>query len=285
MNSLSAALDAGHGSTGAGAARPPAQRMRQSRFLNELCREYALAPSAVLIRTAEAELLSTLPMEGPLLDLCCGDGYFASLLLPGGMGAGCDRSRAALEQAHSRGQYQVLACADVARGLPFRDEAFRTVLSNSSLEHVREVDVTLQEITRVLRRGGRFYTTFASSYAYEWWPCGHRALRRYLEFQPVHNYPPLEKWFSQMEKAGLHVVGHQYYLSRSATRLMLFMDYHSSHVWLTSDLTAARPVIRIMRLVPRRALARLWQWAFGGTRIGAGERGGGVLIMAERPAL
>ncbi len=235
------------------------------------------------MRTPETELMSALPMEEPVLDLCCGDGYFGSLLSPEGMRAGCDQSLQALEQALSRGQYEVVACADVTRGIPFRDEAFRAVISNSSLEHVTDLEMTLREIARVLQKGGKLYTTLASSYAYQWWPCGNRALTRYLEFQPVHNYPTLEVWATEMEKAGLRIVEHYYYLSRCSTRLMLFLDYHFSHAWLTTDRTLARPAIGFMRLLPRSILAWFWQHAFGGIRIGAGERGGGILIVAERP--
>jgi ubiquinone/menaquinone biosynthesis C-methylase UbiE len=222
-------------------------------------------------------------MEKPVLDLCCGDGYFCSLFAPTGVAAGCDFSLAALRQAHHREQYGLVACADVARGIPFQGESFQTVVSNSSLEHVKNVDVTLQEVSRVLKKGGRFYTTFASSFSYDWWPCGQQALRRYIEYQPVYNYPPIEEWQERMGKAGLHVVGHQYYLSRAATRLMVFLDYHFSRVYVTRDRTLTRPVIRLMRTIPPRLWARLWKTAFARVQIPMGERGGGILIVAERP--
>ena len=254
----------------------------KSKYFSRLSSYYAFVPSAVLIRTAEAELLSALPMEKPVLDLCCGDGYFCSLFSPDGVAAGCDFSLAALRQARDRKQYGVVVSADVARGIPFRDESFQTVFSNSSLEHVKNVDVTLQEISRVLKKGGLFYTTFASHFAYEWWPCGQQALQRYLKFQPVYNYPPLDEWQERMGKAGLHVVAHQYYLSRPATRLMVFLDYHFSHVYLTSDRTLARPVIWTMRLISAMVWAHLWRNLFGRIRLPAGERGGGILIVAER---
>lgn len=261
---------------------PIAPTLGKSRHFPSLCSRYAAAPSAVLMRTPEAELLSALPMEEPVLDLCCGDGYFCSLLAPAGVAAGCDFSLSALRQARSRGQYGIIARADVARGIPFRDSAFRTVFSNSSLEHIVDVDRALREIQRLLQKGGRFYTTFASSFAYDWWPCSQEALARYLKFQPVHNYPPLEEWERRIEAAGLHVVSHRYYLSRGATRLTAFLDYHLSRVYITPDRTLARPIVRAMSLVGRGALARLWRAAFTGVRIDSGEFGGGLLIVAER---
>lgn len=236
----------------------------------------------VLIRTAEAELLSALPMEPPILDLCCGDGYFASLIRPEGFEAGCDLSESALKRAIKRGIYKCLACADVTKGIPFPDACFSTVVSNSSLEHVNDIDATLREIARVLKPGGRLYTTFASHYAYEWWPCGKSALSRYLSFQPVYNYFSLQEWERRMVAAGLHVLAHQYYLSKNVTRVFLWLDYHFSHVYLTSDRTLARFFVRGLHFVPKRVLARLWRLLFSRIRICPDGAGGGILIIAER---
>lgn len=259
-----------------------ADRIGESRYLLELSNRYAFAPSAVLIRVAEVELLSALPIEPPVLDLCCGDGYFCSLICPGGVEAGCDLSLPALKRARDLWQYRGVACADVAAGIPFANESFQTVISNSSLEHVKNVDIAMREIARVLRQGGRFYTTFASDLAYKWWPCGRNALDRYIDFQPVFNYFTLEEWERRMVKGGLRVIGHQYYLSKAATRLMMFLDYHFSHVYMTSDRTLARPVVGVMRMLPAALWAKLWQMLFARVRILADGEGGGILIAAER---
>jgi len=256
--------------------------MGDSKFLSQLSHYYALAPSAILIRTAEAELLSALPMEPPVLDLCCGDGYFCSLVRPGGVEAGCDLSMSALQLAQERGQHRVVACADVARGIPFRDKTFQTVISNSSLEHVENVDITLQEVARVLKPGGKFYTTFASHFAYEWWPCGQNALKHYLSYQPVYNHFPLGEWEQRMAIAGLRVVGHQYFLSKAATRLLMFLDYHFSHVHMTSDMTLARPLVKAMTIISPKLWSIVWRKFFAYIKIPANPEGGGILIIAER---
>lgn len=259
-----------------------ARHLGESKHFRQLALRYAFAPSAVLIRAAEAELLSALPMKPPVLDLCCGDGYFCSLICPDGVEAGCDLSLPALKKARDLWQYRGVACADVAAGIPFANEGFQTVVSNSSLEHVKNIDIALQEIARVLSPGGRFYTTFASDLAYEWWPCGRNALDRYLDFQPVLNYFTLEEWERRMVKVGLRVIGHQYYLSKAATRLTMFLDYHFSHVYMTSDRTLARPVVGMMRVLHAALWAKLWQMLFARVRILADGEGGGILIVAER---
>ncbi|MGB3903590.1 MAG: hypothetical protein WBB22_01575, partial [Anaerolineae bacterium] len=128
------------------------------------------------------------------------------------------------------------------------------------------------------------YTTFASHFAYEWWPCGQNALTRYLSFQPIYNYSSLQEWEHLMGMVGLRVVDHQYYLSKTATRLLCFLDYHFSHVYMTSDTTLARPIIRAMRRIPPKVWARLWDKLFARIDILARAKGGGILIVAGKPA-
>ena len=256
----------------------------ESLFLSELSHYYVFAPSAVLIRTAEAELLSTVSIESPALDLCCGDGFFASLIYPSGFEAGCDVSESALQQATKRNIYGCLACADITSEIPFPDAYFNTVVSNSALEHIEDIDDALQEVARVLKPGGRLYTTCGSNFAYEWWPLGHDALNRYLAFQPVYNCFSLQEWERRMGMVGLRVMDHQYYLSKPATQLLMFLDYHFSHVYGISNRTLVGLIIRNMRRVPRNVWSVLWQKLFGGINLLARGAGGGMLIVAEREA-
>ena len=221
-------------------------------------------------------------MSPPALDLCCGDGFLASLIWPEGIDAGCDISVPALKRATSRENYNGVICCDVTGCLPFQSRSFHTVVSNSSVEHLRDVDNALEEVARVLKPGGRLYLTLASHHAYRWWPCGQAALKRYLEYQPVRSCFSLQEWTRHMRVAGLRVIDHQYYLSKRATRLFLFLDYHYSHVHMTSDSTLARPIVRRMRLVPERMWAACWKRMFARIGIPTQGEGGGILIVAER---
>ncbi len=260
----------------------PAARFSASLHFRDLTRHYALTPSAVLIRTPEAELLSKMWVQPPILDLCCGDGYFASLIRDVGFDAGCDLDDPALHHAARRGLHKHLARANIVQGIPFRDGYFGTVVSNSSLEHVEGIDAALREISRVLRRDGRLHMTLGSDFAYKWWPCGHDALRSYKSFQPVHNAFSLEEWTCRMADAGLTVVDHSYYLSRRATRLLTFLDYHLSKAHMTQRPTLARPLVKMLRVAPRPFWTALWRILFARVGILQPEEGGGIWITAER---
>lgn len=109
-----------------------------------------------LLRAVEARLYQDLlPLKDPVLDVGCGDGHFASVAFPTSLAAGIDPAPPALVEAHARGAYQGVA-RSLGSALPFSDGSFATVISNSVLEHIPELDPVLAEIVRVLQAEGRF---------------------------------------------------------------------------------------------------------------------------------
>ena len=253
-----------------------------SKFYSRIANHYALTPSAVIIRTAEAELISSLPILPPALDLCCGDGFITSMVHPGEFEAGCDISQDALNKARNLDYYKILEYADVSKNIPFPDSQFETVISNSSLEHVKDIGAALKETARVLKPGGKLYVTFASDYAYDWWPVGKHALQKYLGFQPVYHYDSLKKWEERFNQNGLRVSYYCYYLSKPATKVLLFMDYHLSNAYLGKTFSLARPIIKSMSLIPKFMWAAIWKMMFASITINTQNKGGGIIIAAER---
>nr|HID14397.1 class I SAM-dependent methyltransferase [Anaerolineae bacterium] len=109
-----------------------------------------------LLRAVEARFYAGLPLPRPALDLGCGDGHFASVAFDGPLEAGLDPWWGPLIEARDRSAYRVLAQAVGAR-MPYPDGYFATVVSNSVLEHIPQVQPVLAEVARVLQPGGRFY--------------------------------------------------------------------------------------------------------------------------------
>lgn len=90
--------------------------------------------------------------DGLLLDAGCGSGrIWPRLQRPL---VGIEYKRAGLPPRPAA----PVAAADI-RALPFRDESFGTVLCAEVIEHVREDDVLLRELRRVLHPGGRLVLT------------------------------------------------------------------------------------------------------------------------------
>jgi ubiquinone/menaquinone biosynthesis C-methylase UbiE len=95
-----------------------------------------------------------------VLDWGCGLGQVSDLLLKAGLNVTSFDYRAdAPDAVRPLERYpDVLAhLSSDPVALPYADESFDAVLSCGVLEHVLDPDASLDEVARVLRRGGRFY--------------------------------------------------------------------------------------------------------------------------------
>ncbi|WP_376792223.1 class I SAM-dependent methyltransferase [Thermoflexus sp.] len=184
-----------------------------------------------LLRGVEARFYQGLEMPEPVLDLGCGDGHFATIAFPGKVMVGLDPERRALREAAARRAYRWVVQADGAR-MPFPAGFFRTVISNSVLEHIPDVEAVLQEVARVLRPGG--YFLFCSpSHRFVEFLSVYRLLRRLGLGRAAEAYGRLfnrisrhyhcdapEVWASRLGRAGLRPLRWWFYFSRSATALL-----------------------------------------------------------------
>ena len=198
-----------------------------------------------LLRAVEARFYQDLlPLEEPVLDLGCGDGHFASVTFPHELQAGIDPSAACLAEARGRGAYGLLPRA-LGDALPFPDGHFATVISNSVLEHIPDLDPVVAEIARVLRppdppgddqgashRGGRlifcvpgdhftellFFSTLFRRLRLEG-PA--RAYERYFDrISRHHHCDDVETWQQRLAAAGLEMAQSFPYFSQRATHAL-----------------------------------------------------------------
>ncbi|EKE01963.1 MAG: hypothetical protein ACD_21C00014G0004 [uncultured bacterium] len=118
-----------------------------------------LAPLPLAVeRTLECEILSLKKMEQPILDLGCGDGIFASILFDEKIDVGVEPNPKELESAKSFGVYhELIQC--YGDNIPKPSGQFKTILSNSVLEHIPKLDAVLQEAHRLLSDEGVMYVT------------------------------------------------------------------------------------------------------------------------------
>jgi ubiquinone/menaquinone biosynthesis C-methylase UbiE len=173
----------------------------------ELVPEDAGPPPAHVAEFAEA----LAPAERAL-DLGCGDGRLTTSIEAAHLTA-ADVSEVALDRARARLPDAEIVLVEPDRPLPFADNEFDLVLCAETLEHVRDVQLTLSEIRRVLRPGGRLALTTPG--ASRW-----RVLVRGLE----HPFSPHLRAFSRrslrmtMETMGFQVLSLE---TRKGTLLML----------------------------------------------------------------
>ncbi len=197
-----------------------------------------MAPHRALLRSVEARLMSRVAWVRPVLDVGCGDGHFASVAYRQPIDVGLDLHERDMREAAARRPevYRTLVRAS-ATAMPFPDATFGTVLSNSSVEHIPDIDAALREIARVLRPGGTFAATMPSEH-YPEFLLGATLARRLGSRRASHAYgaffnrishhyhvDPLEVWRRRFEQAGLELVEHCHYFSPAAHRAFDLAHY------------------------------------------------------------
>jgi SAM-dependent methyltransferase len=159
-----------------------------------------------LLRAVEARFYQDLlPLEEPVLDVGCGDGHFAAVAFP-----------------------RPLTARSLGDALPFASDYFRTVVSNSVLEHIPAVEPVVAEIARVLQPGGRlifcvpgdhftellFFTQLFRKWRLEGLA---RAYEAYFDRISRHRHcDGPQVWQARLAAAGLDLTASFYYFSARA---------------------------------------------------------------------
>ena len=108
------------------------------------------------------EFVRGLGRVGRALDLGCGDGRLTAELDAAELTA-ADVSRVALDRARERLPAVTLVELEPDAPLPFGDGSFELVLSAETAEHVRDLQLFLSEVRRVLVPGGELALTTPAS--------------------------------------------------------------------------------------------------------------------------
>ncbi len=244
----------------------------------------------VLIRSVECLLLAEVPFERPLLDIGAGDGHFASALFTEPVDVGVDIDQAPMREAQKRGSYRNLIQASATR-LPFPDGCFRTVMCNSTFEHIPEVESALAEAGRVLAPRGLLLTTMPSQYFNRYMlpvrvagllrvnSLGERYLRWFNRRARHFHLEPPEVWIRWFEAAGFEVVRWRYYFPPS------------SHTFFELAHYVSIPSLLVKRLLgrwvlwPGKARFKPLLWAVNqAARLGPPDTGAGIFFICQRVA-
>jgi SAM-dependent methyltransferase len=259
-----------------------------------LLRYLAVAPMALAVeRSLECNLLSSQPFQRPVLDLGCGDGIFASILFDQPLDVGLDPNARELEVARTRDAYEELL-AGFGDQIPKPDASVNTILSNSVLEHIPDLDPVLGEAFRVLKSGGRMYATVPSdrfsTYTFTWQCLASLGLtglaRRYEKhfdrfWQHYHCYDE-QGWTKRFEAAGFEVERCVAYASRRICMLDSVGCFLAVPAWFTKKLLNRWILMPSLRRSIARGLHGLLRRHIR-CEEPADEAGGLVLLVARKP--
>ena len=253
----------------------------------------AHAPLALAFeRVLECRILSRQPFEHPILDIGCGEGLFAKILFADKIDTGIDPNSRELKRARELDIYaELVEC--YGNAIPKPDGCYRTVISNSVVEHIPDFQSVLREAYRLLAPGGRLYLTVPSDKfdQYTWISqalalVGLTALQRrfrasYNRFWAHYHFYAPEQWAKMIESCGFQVVAFHSYGPKRACLMNDFLVPFSVPELVTKRLFnrwTLFPRLRRVLLAPVLGIA--------GSILNGAERcddGGLVFLAARKP--
>lgn len=231
--------------------------MNNSKLLEIATKTYYWKPMAAFFRYLEMRLYSDLRvvLNGPILDLGCGDGGVAYMLRKSGLIerplCGIDISHRELKKAKERNEHLYIQRTD-ANCLPFRNESFSSILCNGALESISPgVETSLKEIVRVLKTNGMFVATVPTDkfidviilpkvlnkYSSTWSAKYEKKLNKRLTHFNV--YSP-EQWGKIFENNGLKIIDTKE-----------FFSYKAGFIWNIMTLQIFR-IFSVLKFVKNR---------------------------------
>jgi SAM-dependent methyltransferase len=232
-------------------------------------------PSLGLWRAAEIAVLREQTYDRPIVDLGCGDGLVTSMVLPG-VEIGVDPEQKPLIQAQERGIYDRLLALPIEQS-QIPDESIGTVVSNSVLEHIPQLDSVLEAVARMLKPGGTLIFTTPTEAFGEWLALPLKRYATWRNHQLSHlNLWSLGQWTQQLERVGLEIEVVRPYLRRELVSTWDGLEL-LQQIWI-----AQRRVFGVVwRSIPPSMMERMAQWA-STLDLSASAPGGGRLIVARK---
>lgn len=235
----------------------------KSAYLNAFIREYWFAPQDVLLRSTEANIIGACRFTHPILDIGIGDGGISRFLFPKNfkIDVGIDLQDCGLKQAKATGVYKKVLRAD-AQNMPFRSESFRSVVSNSTFEHIKDDVQAVYEVSRVLTKYGYFFQTVPSIYlpktilSLEGNNNQARKKREWFDNRVSHfHYRSLFEWKSILKKNNLTLVFYKYYFPYETTALWYRLMKISTTGFRNKEVWSYLAHTRLRNIIPEKLAA------------------------------
>lgn len=201
------------------------------------------------LRAVEGSFYQTIALHETALDLGCGDGHFTSATFAnrGVRFIGIDPDLGSLREA---GRYELFAQLICAKGnqLPFRAGFFKTIVSNSVLEHIPDVDAVFWEANRVIAPKGKFLlcvpnsnfthnlsiARFLDSVGLTGIAKGYRRLFNKIS---RHYHPDSEDtWLKRISAAGFQVAASWNYFTRKSLAILEWGHFFGLPAWVNRKL-------------------------------------------------
>lgn len=189
-----------------------------------------------VLRAVEGRFYQSVQLLEPVLDLGCGDGHFASVTFEEPLTVGLDPWWKPLKEAARRHTYRLTLCGSGA-DLPFENESFGSVISNSVLEHIPDLEPVIQETARILKPNGLFVFCVPNHRFLEYLSIARFFDRLGMKFLSKkyraffnriarhYHCDDYQTWKNRLERNGFDLVRHWDYFSPRALAILEWGHY------------------------------------------------------------
>jgi SAM-dependent methyltransferase len=200
------------------------------------------------LRAIEGRFLRNYEFDEPILDLGCGDGHFSARTFPNSHMYGVDPSHKTIRFAKNYNFFDGLVCAQGGT-LPFNSGFFGSVISNSVLEHIQDVDEVLEESYRILKAQGRLFITVPNSNFTEQLSVAKFFDRIKLDglaiayrswFNKIsrhHHADPTVQWQERLKSAKFEIIESFEYFPPAFLKVLEWGHYFGLPFWINRQVT------------------------------------------------
>lgn len=229
------------------------------------------APLALAIeRNYECEILSQQKFERPVLDLGCGDGIFSSILFKEKIDLGIDPDQTELARAEKLDAYKELISCYGDR-VPRPSGYFKSIFSNSVMEHIPEIGAVLKECHRLLADDGRLYLTLPNERFERYslicvtleklglveWSIKFRSF--FNKFWAHYHAYSVQEWTELFENAGFEVESVREYNSKRSCVTNDILAYFALSSFLSRKFLKRWFVVPRLRAAISPMLSAIWK--------------------------
>ena len=230
--------------------------------LDHYIKEYWFAPQDVLLRSVEANIISSIQLKRPILDIGVGDGGISRFLFQKKIkiDIGIDIDKNGLGNARRTGVYKKVLQAD-AQNMPFNAASFNTVVSNSTFEHIEDDLGAVKEVSRVLKKNGLFFMTVPNPFLARTVLLiegNNRKAKSALtklnkRVQHLH-YRALKEWKKIFTKNNMSIVYHKYYYPEGTTRVWYSLMKFSTQKFRNREVWSYLAHSKFTKVIPKRLI-------------------------------
>lgn len=192
------------------------------KLVEQFTKEYWFAPQDVLLRSVEALIWAKRYFDKPILDIGTGNGSNSKYLFSKNqkIDVGIDIDNTGINLAKKTGMYHKVTVMDATR-MMFKNSSFKTIISNSTFEHIKNDLLAVKEVSRVLKKNGLFCITVPT--------VTHEQILTNLGVNKVElekyndrvshiHYRSINEWKNIFKKVNLKIIYHQLYFPKDVIK-------------------------------------------------------------------